>query len=278
MTQARDEQYESIPWDALVTDDTRRRRRGLYLLAAGLVIASLSAAIARNVPGVATVAEPVAMTPVAVTATTVVPDGTAPMLSEAHLRPVLTDQAVATASWFVADYFTLDGSSLARDSLQRLLADHVVLPDADPAARSFVESVMPMLVEELGDGTVRVVLLVRSLAASDGEGYRRQPVRAMEVMVTVSTDGSAVLDLPRPVPLPPAASPSVDLQPGKAPEAVMVAAFDAARLWGSPDSEALSVETTGTAWRVVVAVKDAAGLTWPVAGWFDQEGSPVTAG
>ena len=46
MTEVRDEQYESIPWDALVTDDTRRRTRGLYLLAAVLVVGSLSAAIA----------------------------------------------------------------------------------------------------------------------------------------------------------------------------------------------------------------------------------------
>ena len=287
MTEVRDEQYESIPWDALVTDDTRRRTRGLYLLAAVLVIGSLTAAIARNLPGAA----PTAVTDVTTVTTvtteptdaTVVSDGIAPLFTEAALTPDVTDRSVtdsaaAIAAWFVADYFTLDGSSLTRDSLEQLLADHVDLPEADPAARSFVESVVPLAVEELNEGRVRVVALVRSLAASDGEDYRRQPARAVEVMVMVSPDGFAVLDLPRPVPLPAAAPLHVELEPGDAPAAVIDAAFDAARLWGSPDPEPLSVGTSGENWRVVVNVADSAGISWPVAGWFDADGNPVAAG
>jgi hypothetical protein len=276
MTEVRDEQYESIPWDALVTDDTRRRTRGLYLVAAVLVIGSLSAAIARNLPG----SVPTAVTG-AVTVTTgasVDSDDATPLITEAALSPAITDRAVAIATWFVADYFTLDGSSLTRDSLERLLADHVDLPAADPAARSFVESVVPLAVEELGGGKVRVVTLVRSLAASDGEDYRRQPARAVEVTVMVSDDGSRVLDLPRPVPLPPTASWMVDLEPGAAPPAVMDAAFDAARIWGTPDPEPLAVGTTGDAWRVVLTSQDSAGIAWPVTGWFDADGNPVAAG
>lgn len=276
MTPVRDEQYESIPWDALVTDDTRRRTRGLYLLAAVLVIGSLSAAIARNLP----VSAPTVVTGAA-TVTTVAPDisdDVAPLITEAALVPAVTDPAVAIATWFVADYFTLDGSSLTRDSLERLLADHVDLPEADPTARSFVESVVPLSVEELGEGTVRVVALVRSLAASDGEAYRRQPARAVEVVVTSSPDGSTVLDLPRPVPLPPTAPSTVDLESGDAPAAVIDAALAAARLWGTPDPESLAVGTTGDAWRVVLTLQDSAGITWPVTGWFDSDGNPVAAG
>jgi hypothetical protein len=283
MTEVRDEHYESIPWDALVTDDTRRRTRGLYLLAAVLVIGSLSAAIARNLPGAA----PTAMDgsssatagPTEAADAIVVADETAALLTESELAHavtrVATDSAVATATWFVADYFTLDGSSLTRQSLERLLADHVTLPEPDPASRSFVESVVPLAVEELGEGRVRVVALVRSLAASEGEDYRRQPARAVEVTVMVSPDGSTVLDLPRPVPLPPTVPVQVDLEAGEAPPVVMDAALEAARLWGSPDPEPLSVATTGDVWRVVMNVGDSAGISWPVAGWFDAEGNPV---
>ena len=100
------------------------------------------------------------------------------MISEAELVPASADPAVAVATWFVADYFTLDGSGLTRGSLERLLSDHVELPEADPAARSFVESVVPLSAEELDGGSVRVVALVRTLAASNGADYRRQPARA----------------------------------------------------------------------------------------------------
>jgi hypothetical protein len=286
MTEVRDEQYESIPWDALVTDDTRRRTRGLYLLAAVLVIGSLTAAIARNLPGAAPTAmdgsSSVTAGTTEATDAIVVTDETGALLTEAELAPAVTDRAatdsaVATATWFVADYFTLDGSSLTRQSLERLLADHVTLPEPDPDGRSFVESVVPLGVEELGEGRVRVVALVRSLAASEGEDYRRQPARAVEVTVMVSPDGSTVLDLPRPVPLPPTAPVQVDLEPGEAPQAVIDAALDAARLWGSPDPEPLSVATTGDVWRVVMNVGDSAGISWPVAGWFDSDGNPVAA-
>lgn len=276
MAQVRDEQYESIPWDALVTDDTRRRTRGLYLLAAVLVMGSLSAAIARNLPGSAPTAVTGAVT--VTTGASVDSDVAAPLITEAALLPAVPDPAIAIATWFVADYFTLDGSSLTRDSLERMLADHVDLPEADPTARSFVDSVVPFSIEELGGSTVRVVVLVRSLAASDGEDYRRQPARAVEVFVASSPEGSTVLDLPRPVPLPPTASSTVDLEAGDAPAAVMDAAVAAARLWGTPDPDPLAVGTTGAAWRVVLAVEDSAGITWPVSGWFDADGNTVAAG
>lgn len=278
--ESREETYESIPWDALVTDDARRRRRWLYLLAAVLVVGSLSAAIVRSLPTGGqseSVAGPAGMASSIPTAVTTIPvPDTTGALVEADLRQLDSagQRAGAIGAWFVSDYFTADGSELTRVSLESLLPPHVELPPHDATVRSFVESVFPLTVEEAGNGLFRVVLIVRSLAAANGEDYHRQPARAVDVVV--SPESVTVLDLPRPVPLP--ASGIIEspvLEAGDAPPPVMAAAIEQAALWGSPKPEPLSVGTTDGRWRVVLLVEDDAGMTWPVAGWFDPSGESV---
>lgn len=278
--EGREETYESIPWDALVTDDARRRRRWLYLVAAVLVVGALSAAIVRSLP---TGGQPVAdagqvgvatSIPTTLTTTSVLDSTDALVEADVQSTGPAGQRAAAIASWFVSDYFTADGSELTRASLEGLLPPHVELPEHDASMRSFVESVFPLTVEDAGNGLFRVVLVVRSLAAADGEEYHRQPARAVEMVV--SPDSSIVMDLPRPVPLPvPGDIESPVFESGDAPQPVMAAAMEQATLWGSPSPEPLSVGMTDGRWRVVLLVEDDAGMAWPVAGWFDASGESV---
>lgn len=258
-TDQRPELYESIPWDALVTDDAKRRRRWLSIVAAALVLGALSAAIARNLPS--TGAQPLAATPSTIPATTTVttPDVT------------VTDgpTAAAVAVWFLSDYFTLDGTDINRRALVEMLPAHVALPERDPDGRSFVETVTPVVVEPAGEpGVHRVVAVVRMLTAADGSEYLRQPARAVELSVVVTDDGVGVLDLPRPVPMPDLAVPTLDLEPGDPPQHLLDRALEEASLWGTPDPASVSAGTDGEAWRIVVTVEDAGGLRWPVASWY----------
>jgi hypothetical protein len=258
-TDQRPELYESIPWDALVTDDAKRRRRWLSIVAAALVLGALSAAIARNLPSSGD--RPVASTPSTVPVTTTV---TTPVAAASDGAT-----AAAVAVWFLSDYFTLDGTDITRRSLVEMLPDHVVLPEPASDERSFVETVIPVVVER-GDepGVHRVVAVVRMLTAPDGSEYLRQPARAVELWVRVTDEGVGVLDLPRPVPMPDIAVPALDLEPGDPPQTALEQALEEAALWGTPDLKSVSAETDGERWRIVVTVEDAGGLRWPVAGWY----------
>ena len=273
MTDQHDEHYESIPWDALVTDDARRRRRWLYL-AAGLILAlGLGGAIGRSLSSGAPVSSPVTSTApsVGTSLTSVVAvEQTQPSTAE-------ETAAMSYAAWFVADYFTVDGSEVTRQSVIDRLPAGVDLPQPDNAARSFVESVFPISVDEVAGGRYRVVAVVRALAAADGESYQRQPARAVAVTVSAEVDGVAIVDLPRPVPLPDPAVAGLDLELGEAPEVVLDAAKNEAELWGTPVVPP-STAQVGDLWRVMYLVEDEAGLTWPVAMWFDGDGESASAG
>lgn len=276
MSEPPDERYESIPWDALVTDDAKRRRRWVMLASMALVALAVGVVIGRNVWWASneptSTSAPGPVETIAPSTPSTVPDVEAP-------QALSTEEtaAMSYAAWFVADYFTVDGSDVTRQSVLDRLPPGVDLPEPPDTARSFVESVFPMSVEQVAQGRYRVLAVVRALAASDGSSYRRQPARAVAVMVDVGQEGAAIVDLPRPAPLPEGVAAGFDLEQAEPPQVVVDAARTEAELWGTPVGAPIS-SLVGDAWRVVHLVEDTEGLVWPVAGWFDESGVAVAAG
>lgn len=267
MTDRHDEHYESIPWDSLVTDDARRRRRWAYL-GIGLVVAlALGGAIGR---ALSPVGGPVTTTGAAAATATVAEVTTTVVRAVASEEEALTVRS--HAEWFVADYFTVDGSDVTRQSVIDRLPAGAEVPEPTGDGRSFVESVFTTSVEPIGAEQFRVVLVVRSLAAPDGVSYLRQPARAVEVLVELTADGAAIVDLPRPAVLETAVAAELDASDDPAPEAVLEAARVEAELWGTPTGDPI-VGRVGDVWRVVNVVEDDQGLTWPVASWLDESGA-----
>lgn len=275
MTDRHEEHYESIPWDSLVTGDARRRRRWIHL-AVGLVVAlaiggAVGNGLGRGVPG--TSGSAIASTSTSTSTTSPTTSSSAPNAPAATPEAELA--ARSHAEWFVADYFTVDGSEVTRRSVADRLPPGVEVPEVDGDARSFVESVFTTSVEPLGAGRYRVVAVVRALAAGDGVSYRRQPARAVAVVVEVSGRQAAIVDLPRPVPTEVPAGAALDIDAAEAPANVLRAAAREAEMWGTPIGEPVA-GTVEDIWRVVHVVEDDEGLTWPVASWLDDEGNPTT--
>jgi len=269
VTDHHDEHFESIPWDSLVTDDARRRRRLVYVVSGMIVVAALTAAIVSRLPGGTPATQPdAAAVPGQSTTTTVAASASAPVGWDTEVA--------AYAAWFAADFFTVDGSELTEASLrERLPTGLQVTRPAEPG-RSFVESAIPLSVEDLGNDRFRVEVLIRSLASADGDAYSRLAPRAMSIVVETGGQGMRIVDLPSPEPLPDVAAATLPGTEEEPPPAVAAAAIDAAALWGEPDEETLVAYAVGDLWRVTLSVADGVGMQWPVSVWLDESGEVVT--
>jgi hypothetical protein len=271
------EEVEHVPWGDLLAEmePEDRRRRTLYT-AAGLIGAVVvGIMIARTWWGAPSF-EPVApgTTPAEVAATTTpaeIPEFP-PLYSEADLMADPPDPsaraAVARAEWFVTDYFTADLEPSGSAAVRAALPDDVAadLPEGVGDAVSYVEWARAFRVAEAGDGSYLVSVMFRSLGAPVDRGFSRQPVKAVEVLVSVSdASGTAVLDLPAPIPLPvgptPLAWEGVETEP---PSKVVDLVTARSTLWGS-EPRILSVRHLDGVWRVVVSVADDVGARWPLA-------------
>jgi len=274
MTNNDDEQFERIPWDQL--RPTTGGRRGLiYALAAAIVAAAVSATLARNLTGPPPTTLPLAPTPTAaqpLTTTSLVPTVTtasATVWSEADLMAVHPDdlraEAAAIAEWFVADYFTADGSGGLEDQLRSMLPSEAPLPVHEPGYRSFVEWVRSVSATEASPGQYFVQVVVRTLGAVESSSYRRLPLRAVEVNVQWTDQGWSIADLPSPIDLPAlavtSAWPEQEIPEQVAAEAVRVGGEGATVLGGG---------RSGERWRVVVETVDPAGGRWPMVIWVDD--------
>ena len=273
-----DERFESIPWDALVTDDAERRRRLVGLIALAVAAAGAAFLVVRMLS--ADAGEPIAA--VATTASTQPESsvGSAPttMSEQTLIADASADVAAAYAAWFASDFFTLDGSDITRSAVQNRLPDDISLPTAPERERSFVESAVPVSVHPAGEGTYDVVVVVRSLAADDGENYSRQPAKAVRLSVRLEEAGFSVADLPSPAPLPNADPGSLDVPESAPPPDVLDAARQRAASWGTVDEAVVAAGTIDGVWRVVLEVVDDGGMRWPVAVWVDESGAIVPAG
>jgi hypothetical protein len=247
----------------------------IYALAAAIVAAAVSATLARNLTGPPPTTLPLAPTPTAaqpLTTTSLVPTVTtssATVWSEADLMAVHPDdlraEAAAIAEWFVADYFTADGSGGLEDQLRSMLPSEAPLPVHEPGYRSFVEWVRSVSATEASPGQYLVQVVVRTLGAVESSSYRRLPLRAVEVNVQWTDQGWSIADLPSPIDLPAlavtSAWPEQEIPEQVAAEAVRVGGEGATVLGGG---------RSGERWRVVVETVDPAGGRWPMVLWVDD--------
>lgn len=275
MTSNDDEQFERIPWDQL--RPTTGGRRGLiYAVAAAIAAAAVSATLARNLAGSPPTTLPLAPTPTAAqpltTTTSLVATATtsSPIVwSEADLMAVHPDdlraEAAAMAEWFVADYFTADGSGGLEDQLRSMLPSEAPLPVHEPGYRSFVEWVRSVSATEAAPGQYLVQVVVRTLGAVEGSSYQRLPLRAVEVNVQWTDEGWSIADLPSPIDLPAVAVatawPEQEIPEQVAAEAIRV---------GGEGATVLAGGRSGERWRVVVETVDPAGGRWPLVIWIDE--------
>lgn len=272
------EEIESIPWDSLLAEDTGDRRRWLMVAGAALAVVAISASAARTLWPASP--DPVATPPAStVTTPTTAPPPTeppSPPLSEADLAAVepaaVQREAAAHGLLAVHGYLTSDGSGS--------WAPAELFPEAEaPEIRSFVEAAVVTSVVPVSDRRFAVTVLARTLAAPPGEGYVRQPLRALEVVVELTGDDARLVDLPRPVEPPPAAAAELSLTEAEPPRPVVEAALAEAGRLGEPDPEQLVAATTADGvWRVTVPVVDEVGGVWPVAVWVDGSGVLLPAG
>jgi len=284
--------FEHIPWSELSAAADGQRNRLLFLAGGVIVAVVVGALVARAVwspvPRVEeappVTASPAAAGEAAAPATMAAPEVTVPatlapppsLLSEADLMAAVTppdaaQAAIARAEWFVVDYFTSDIDPRGATEVRAALpagTEALALPQEieAPDSVSFVEWARAFRVEADADGTYRVGVVFRTIGARGDGGFRRLPVRAVEVPVKVGQDGgAAVADLPQPIAVPP--RPAVTPLPAAndtVPGEVATAALDRAGLLGSAPN-VVGGSAAGAGWRVVVTVEDEMGNRWPVA-------------
>jgi hypothetical protein len=176
------------------------------------------------------------------------------VVAEADLYAVDTDRladlAAAHAEWFAVEFLSVDGSDQSRQTLAALLPTGIPLPEAPEGTQVFVDWAGARSIVETTPLTYAVEVVVRSLVAQGDDGFVRQPVTLMEVLVAVSEDGlPRVVQPPRLIESPAPSSAPMSLAP--VPEAIETVVGGVAQ----PD---------GT-WLVVAMVTGADQVTRPVA-------------
>ncbi len=281
-----EEEFGSIPWDALVRPGRPDWRRLLNLGALALAAAAIAALTVRTLwpaglPVDDAELEMVGRPQPAPTATVSppepipAPEPASVLTTEADLMaldPASVERAAAAyAEWFAAVYFTVDGTPRDLDSWSTDLTP--TLPQ--PGPMSYVESATAIAVERIDPVSLRVIVVVRTLSTPGPEaGYRRDGVRAVSIPVTITPEGLAVADLPAPVLVPELVLAAPERRPVDIGPALLDDARAAAALWGDPADEPydVSIGESG-AIRVALVVTDETGLTWPVAVWVDPDGA-----
>jgi hypothetical protein len=263
------EEHEEIPWSMLVEGERRARSRTWY--AAAAIIVALVGVVAgyRWVEGHRH-GEPAAPTaPAPATSSTLAETTTTTLLSEADLMAVEPAAAhlaaVARAEWFVTDYFTFDGSP-APEFLEAF-PDDAVLPSltqfGDGSAVSFVEWARAYAVRAHTDGYV-VTVLFRTLYENAEGRFERSPVRAVDVVVLVADEQTAIADLPTPVEPPVGREftgwPTSTAEASDA--AVATALAYASRF--TVDPALVESGSVDGEWRVVFSVDDPSGASIPM--------------
>jgi hypothetical protein len=262
------EEQEEIPWSMLVDYERKTRSRFWYVLAAVLLAAVAGVTAVRWVEGRRHGEVPVTAT---ATVTTVTPASTTTALAtEAGLlatdRTADTLAATATAEWFVTDYFTVDGAP--SPELSSLFTTDAVLPELpgmveDGGPVSFVEWARATATRPHAEGLV-VTVLFRTLY-ENGDGHiERSLVRAVDVVVLVDGDETAVGELPMPAAVPAHHVTGWAATGGApSPEAETTALARASSLGSDPAVAESGATESG--WRVVVTVADPSGARFPVA-------------
>lgn len=268
MEKERNEVYERIPWEHL--DKQGADKQWLLVgLAGAVALGALAYSFMKNQPAEpvaapSTVEQPVAVAAPTITSVTSISTPTtvaAPVvISEADLYAIdpqqLADVASAHAEWFAVEYFSVDGSTESSETLLGLLPEGVPLPEAPAGTQVFVDWVGTRRIVQIGDFDFTVEVLARSLVATPDSGFARQPVRLIEVDVSLGADGEPRI-MSAPVILEAAPAPPGHLELTEIPEEVRTAVADS----GDPVGGLLRADGT---WRVLVMSTGSDGVTRPV--------------
>lgn len=278
-----DEEYEAVPWDALVRPPAPDTRRLVNMVALALGAAAIAALTVRTIWPSAPIetSVPQSVTAAAhISSETATPptDASAPPAAPTEadlmaLDPAATDRAAAAvAEWFAIEYFTVDGDAAEADPWLG------VAPKGDPGSLSvsYVESATAVAVERVSIDRHLVTVVVRTLSSQDpADGYRRDPVRAVSISV-VSTEGVPVVeDYPTPAPTPPMWAVPPTVATIAVDPVVVEAAKGMASVFGVPGEPYSVVAANDGSVRVALLVEDGSGVVRPMAFWFDPDGEAI---
>jgi hypothetical protein len=242
----RNEVYERIPWETLERKSPDRQWL-LMAVAGAVVVGALAYSFMSNrspetqPPAPETRAEvasePSVTLSVAPPAAMASPTTSPVLVAEADLYAVnperWLEQATAHAEWFVAEYFTVDGSVESEAALRSLLPMGLPAPVPPEDTSVFVEWVRTLEVEEIDPFHYRIRVVVRSLVAIGADSYVRQAPLVATVEVTVDETGPRVLMPPEIGPAVVATQETMALTPVPADvEAVAASASGASEILG----------------------------------------------
>jgi len=197
------EEFEQIPWSALVAEQNHGVDRRVYLAvgAVGVVIAMVFGArlfgnaTPQPTPPPAATSQPLVEI-VETTSTAGVVVSEADLMAGApDVLPIGNElELTAIAEWFVTDYFTTDGSSETVRSVRAMLspvAGALELPhNAEPAPPvTYVEWARATNTRLVDEGEISVDVAFRTITDT-GEGFERDAIRAVAVTLLL-TPGSA---------------------------------------------------------------------------------------
>jgi hypothetical protein len=272
------EEFERIPWGHLSASPPARLKAAnwrlvAYGLAGAIAIAGVTAYLASGAVPASSASTSIVTTTtaVAVSAATSTP---APSISapvkEADLMAIPPDlaagEAAAWAEVLTEAYWTIDGSGTS--ALAPYLPPDTPLPVPAPGQRRFVESVQALAVVEDGPALFRVVVRASLLSAIGEQDYQRLPATALAWTLRWQREGWQLVDLPEQVE-PPALQPADPFPKQPVPEGIAAhASALGSVLGGGP---------VGDLWRIVIAVADHNGGSWPVVRWYSPDGVPIGA-
>ena len=179
-------------------------------------------------------------------------------------------EAAALAEWLASDFFTIDGGTQITDDLTRAFPAGSALPEAPSGTRSFVEWARTVSVEESAPGRYRILVVVRRLAAAEGESYRRMAPVAVVIELLWTEGGWSATDLPA-LSDPPHLAQASAWAKSEVPADIISAAT------ATTGGLVLAGTRVGDNWRLVVQTVDLAGVSWPFVTWWDSSGNRVAA-
>ncbi len=206
------EELEQIPWANLVAEQTDGIEKRIY---AGVGVVGLLVVLILAMRMFGGGGQPVPphvesfpSVSAAATVVEVVPTPSPMVVAEADLRaeeapvPVQASHdilAEVTAEWFVTDWFTRDGSGETVRSIRAVLSPDLRsmdLPHDEPdSGVVFVEWAKTIEIETISQVAVSVTVAYRSIRQT-GEGFVRNPVEMVVVILDISEDSAMVTALP----------------------------------------------------------------------------------
>lgn len=212
------EEFEQIPWSSLVAEQPSGVDRRVYLVI-GVVAVLIAVVLGSRMLGGSTqplptggssveseAPDPSSMDVVASPSSTV-----GVVVSEADLmadRPTVDPLdnllSVAFAEWFVTDYFTTDGSSETEKSIVALMSqagDTEAQGVQRPPEGAYVEWARVTNVKQIDGSSVLVSVIFRTITRT-GDGFVRDPVLAVSVVLVTEGDGSGIAGPPVTIPVP----------------------------------------------------------------------------